>query len=288
MKRRRIILEDDIELYQIDLFNKQSDRTKNDENNKIRENILENILTLERRYFTNKQYGEQWKHLKNEFMSVLNIKEDDKTQIIRKAGRKNNYDYYIHYKNGDREKLEFKSGSKSMFNLPQILQLTDDKLMDYTYSDFFYEKYLDDLCEVCNTKKIDKDDYIKNIKKTSSDIDMFKSIKEFENKTKKDKIVNNSIKEYLESYYKRLNLKELYSYLRKSLDKTYLMWDYKNKKFTKEKLDDDFNKLIIKQIKNNNTIIVQSKYEYRLLLRWKNGKGVLTPAWQIGIRKIIS
>ena len=288
MKRRRIILEDDIELYQIDLFNKQSDRTKNDENNKIRENILENILTLERRYFTNKQYGEQWKHLKNEFMSVLHIKEDDKTQIIRKAGRKNNYDYYIHYKNGDREKLEFKSGSKSMFNLPQILQLTDDKLMDYTYSEFFYEKYLDDLCEVCNTKKIDKDDYIKNIKKTSSDIDMFNSIKEFENKTKKDKIVNNSIKEYLESYYKRLNLKELYSYLRKSLDKTYLMWDYKNKKFTKEKLDDDFNKLIIKQIKNNNTIIVQSKYEYRLLLRWKNGKGVLNPAWQIGIRKIIT
>ena len=49
--------------------------------------------------------------------------------------------------------------------------------------------------------------------------------------------------------------------------------------------------IILKGGKNGfNTIILNTKNNscYHLLLRWKNGKGVLNPAWQIGIRKIIS
>ena len=40
-------------------------------------------------------------------------------------------------------------------------------------------------------------------------------------------------------------------------------------------------------IKNNNTILVKSEnYMYELLLRWRNHKGILNPAWQIKVKQL--
>jgi hypothetical protein len=282
--KRKIELENEINISHIELFEKTFDRTKNDQNNKIREKILENILYLEDSYFKNKEFGSKWTNLKNEFINTLDL--DNDTKIVKKAGRSNNYDYYIHYSTGTREKIEFKHGSKSIFKLPQIIQLTDDKLIDSTYAEYFYDNYLEDLCMLCKTTMIPKYQYINNVRKTSSNIEMFNDIKNFEDKTKKNNIVNKSIKNYLQEYKNNIKLTNLEQYIKKSLDKTYLLWDYRSKKFIKEKIHDDFTNPIIKEIKNNNTIVIHSNYEYNLLLRWKNGKGVLNPAWQIAIKML--
>jgi hypothetical protein len=63
------------------------------------------------------------------------------------------------------------------------------------------------------------------------------------------------------------------------------MW--KSGKFTTDKISVG-NILEYKGIKNENTIVVddlEQKQEYHLLLRWKNHKGVLNPAWQISLCK---
>jgi hypothetical protein len=281
--KRKVELENEIIISHIELFEKTFDRTKNDENNKIREKILENILNLDDQFFENKQYGSKWLNLKTEFINILGL--DDDTRIVKKAGRINNYDYYIYYPSGIREKVEFKHGSKSIFSLPQIIQVSDDKLIEETYSDYFYDNYLEDLCTMCQTTIIPKYQYISNVRKTSSNIQMFKDIKNF-NTTKKDSLVKKSIKNYLQEYQNNIKLNNLESYIKKSLDKTYLLWDYRSKKFIKEKLQDDFKNVKVSHVKNDNTIVVRSNYEYHLLLRWKNGKGVLNPAWQIAIKML--
>ena len=68
-------------------------------------------------------------------------------------------------------------------------------------------------------------------------------------------------------------------------DKEYLMWDLKNKCFIRQKIVDDFKKMNIGEVKNENSVVVESsKHYYHILLRWKNKKGVLYPAYQISIK----
>lgn len=61
-------------------------------------------------------------------------------------------------------------------------------------------------------------------------------------------------------------------------DKVFILWDLAN--FHKETiLDDSYGDLQFVEIKNKNTIVVRNtKYEFALLLRWKNHKGILYPA----------
>jgi hypothetical protein len=60
------------------------------------------------------------------------------------------------------------------------------------------------------------------------------------------------------------------------------MWDCKRQVFHKEEIKLTSENLVYMGVINKNTIIVQSDLNYfKLLLRWKNHKGVLFPAWQI-------
>ena len=64
------------------------------------------------------------------------------------------------------------------------------------------------------------------------------------------------------------------------------MWDLKHKIFVRQTIKDDYKTLKVVDVKNQNTIVVNSnKFSYHILLRWKNKKGVLYPAWQISIKK---
>jgi hypothetical protein len=67
--------------------------------------------------------------------------------------------------------------------------------------------------------------------------------------------------------------------------KVFVMW--KSEKFTTDRIYIG-RQLEYKGVKNNNTIVVEDVeqvQEYHLLLRWKNHKGVLNPAWQISLNK---
>ena len=77
-----------------------SSRSKNDANNKIRENIIGAIINnrIPREYYT---YSLLWKNLKDEIdkyisqlCSIYKLKNETK-KCLHKAGRKNNYDLLL-------------------------------------------------------------------------------------------------------------------------------------------------------------------------------------------------
>ncbi len=69
--------------------------------------------------------------------------------------------------------------------------------------------------------------------------------------------------------------------------KTFVLYDSKHQEYTvlDQMYPKDVKLLKIEYtILNSNTIIVYSEtYQFKFLLRWKNHKGCLGPAWQISI-----
>ena len=67
-------------------------------------------------------------------------------------------------------------------------------------------------------------------------------------------------------------------------NKLFILWDCASKKFILDTIEVK-NNILYCGIKNKNTIVIKignnhNDY-YDLLLRWKNHKGILYPAWQI-------
>ena len=98
--------------------------------------------------------------------------------------------------------------------------------------------------------------------------------------------MNESISIFLKENKDNLNYDNLAGRLEKALDKIYVMWDVDSRNFFTEDMKDDLSSLECKGIKNKNTLVVEGKYyNYMLLLRWRNHKGIMNPAWQISINK---
>ena len=285
---------------QIELFYKVGKKCDNDCNNKCREEILEHILTVPEEYVNDAQYGEKWREVQNGWQYVLKgLCSDlfDTINILKMAGRGNNYDYCVNYYNNEqlvnKRCIEFKYNSSSLEKIPQFLQLYENcGFIKKSYAEFYYEEYLLSHIEyISDLEILDKELYLKLIKGTKYNCNPFFSIlKDVElDKTSKsaiNKVVNNSIRDYLTKYAKEIDLELLQKRLSDSQkEKVFVMW--KSGKFTTDKISIG-NILEYKEIKNNNTIVVddiEQKQEYHLLLRWKNHKGVLNPAWQISLCK---
>jgi hypothetical protein len=104
------------------------------------------------------------------------------------------------------------------------------------------------------------------------------------NKAQKFDVVNRSIKQFLETYGPSIDLQKLSDkFALTQLNKTFAMWDMTDFQLFKFGEND----LLVKRfvgILNDNTILVESdKYKFKLLLRWRNHKGILNPAWQISL-----
>ena len=304
VKTRRIIVEDDdlIDLFSglqvsfpnsvedISHFFSISKKNTNDKVNKIRETIIEHILSIPDSFINHPKYGSKWSSIKCEFCNVMDLQNVSGVDIKKRAGRQYNYDFLLS-KTDSEIKIEFKFNCNSIFKLPQIIQISDNTLFRYSYAEFYYDEYLKKLCHDLDIDIIPtREEYIKLIYKTEVKVHpLFEQLKDCYKKSLEDKkkIKNaseESIRCYLEKYYRHLNLSKLSDYLLKAIDKTFLLW-YKTK-FIKQDIQDQFKRINIISIKNDNTIIVQSKYEYHLLLRWKNYIGILNPAWQISIKEI--
>ena len=273
----------------ISYFFSISNKNKNDKVNKIRESIIESIHLIPSSYTSHQKYCEKWYLVQSEFYKIFNI-NDSQINIIKLAGRKYNYDFILSFSNTTL-KIEFKFNCCSIFKLPQIIQISDHTLFRYSYAEFYYDNYLNNICqELGISTTIVKDDYLKLVYKTDSKAHLlFQELNDCYktspvDRKKIQKTSKESISAYLQKYYRHLNLSKLSEYLTKALDKTYLLW-YKNT-FVTQQIIDSFKKVNIISIKNNNTIIVQSSYEYCLLLRWKNHIGVLNPCWQISVKEI--
>jgi hypothetical protein len=281
----------------IDLFYKIGEKSNNDAENKIREDILvflANPLPPE--------YAEhvKWQELYARFHECLrtNFCENYSRVLIRKmAGRAHNYDFVAIFYDANggeiqQEKLEFKHNSKTLTKIPQILSLQDrfGLISVMSYAQYYYENYLDEYLATieCNLIKPTLAEYMTLVSGTDhTKFAMFGFMREAESTPSKKRcfeIVKESIRKYLELYSAQLNMAAFSAKLKESqLGKKFLLWNLK--KFNVEMLSEtDLNVTAIDRIKNKNTIVVLSAtYEYHMLLRWRNHMGILNPAWQISL-----
>lgn len=295
----------------ITTFFTTSSRNKNDETNKIREKVLKVISDPPKEYLESEEFGESWKKVQDAWNDALKqvakdttVPEYNSTKIKVKGGRNSHYDADVLYYNGKKmvanRKIEFKNGCSRIEDLPQILSLQAKiELFPETYDKFWYENYLDKYIECDNLiteSKPSLEDYLKNVTKIKYSVtSFFEQLKNRENNFKKEKnaIVNKSITDYLTKYGNTINLKLFKEKIETTqIDKIYLLWC--NGKFHIDKINTDkihtdkiHTDISFHSIRNGNILeLKEGNTIYCMLLRWRNHKGILNPAWQIKIKKI--
>jgi len=279
-------------------------RNKNDHYNKKRELILTKLLTLDATYFEDETYGAQWTTLKEKWSELLtricDVPYTDVT-VQPKAGRGHHYDFHITYMLANstqsqtiEKKVEFKHNCSSIARLPQFLSLSEKhSLFIHTssYAEEYYEKYIERYiaCDPeITVSKPSKEDYLRMVYTTNYDIHPFFRCLYDRSKfytKEKNAVVNESIKEFLTKYIDQLDLEKLTDKFQTTQkDKVFVMWDLK--KFHV----DQFNTKDLTLTSNDglhrgNVIRVKSATSmFHLLLRWRNHKGILLPAWQISLK----
>lgn len=288
----------------ISTFFTTSTRDNNDAINKVREEVLKVICNPPKEYLENIQFGKNWCKVYEEFKKALEkIAQDTqiptytRTEIEVKGGRNFNYDANIMYYNETNivatRKIEFKKGGINIDELAQFLSLqVKFGLFSETYDKFWYEKYLDKYIKLdtgITEVKPSLEVYLKNVSNTKYSITpFFEQLKQRELICQKEKntIVNNSITEYLTKFGSTIDI----DYFAKKVkdtqkDKIYLLWT--NEKFYLDKLSEiEMTNMRFHSIKNGNIIELKTNNTiYSLLLRWRNHKGILNPAWQISMKR---
>ena len=280
-------------------FGRTSLRGGNDAINKMRETILPILSGPPTEYLLHPEYGHKWLSCSNAWNTALHEIAIQKgivyntTRVHLKAGRTFNYDADLSYYNEseliDTVKIEFKKGGNSIVKLPQFLSLqVKCGLFPETYDKFYYEKYIDKYI-ACDTEitepKPDLALYLKCVSVINYNIlPFFSQLKAREPFFKKEKfrVVNESIADYLNQYGAQLDLLAFAEKIRRSqTDKIFMLWS--NERFYIDKILDNEMEFMHKiSIKNGNVIEVKTGVSiYNLLLRWRNHKGILNPAWQI-------
>jgi hypothetical protein len=289
----------------INLFFEQSKgKQNNDKNNKVREEILTNILDISDEQFetASSSLSKKWIHLKTSWKETLtNIAEKsfDTINVKKLGGRNYNYDFRIQYfKSGEKiqeTNAEFKFNASSLKDLPQILSLTQQSaknILPTSYAEYYYKYYLDQFIgnnESLKALKPKESEYLKYVSDVKYSQKFFEKLinrQKTAPSVERTKIVHESIKQYLDMYRNTVNLEELSRKLQETQgNKTFLLWSPKSKQFFVEKIDkDDLKIKTVVGVKNNNSIIVESKSEkirYSILIRWANTLGVANPTLTI-------
>ena len=293
------------------LFN-SSDIEDNDLINKIREKVWAHALAPLQSYLDDPIHGIRWRHVHEKLHLYLkkysNDVPYDSVRLTLKGGRKYNYDADAQYYTGSEliltQKQEFKFGASNIGGCPQFLSLQAKvNLFPLTYDQFFHDNYLSayiaadpGLTELPPSRT----DYLKQVTKTNFTCHpFFKQAYERDNKiwnanvdnktTKaaRDKVVNDSIRVYLETYGISIDIAKFQQKIRDSqTDKHYCLWH--NDAFHHDQIAEaEMSGLTFDSIENGNRIVVRSEAGtvYKLLLRWRNHKGILNPAWQISMER---
>jgi hypothetical protein len=279
-------------------------RTQNGSLNNRRENVL---LFIANRRELPKEYAQDpnWVHLHTELHKVLSNYYDASNQMewnvlfVKRAGRMYNYDFEFTSRTTV-VKYEFKycTHSPRIDALPQIYQgacsttnIFNDEFV--SFDEYYYENGLSNYCKIVSLVDktnplplVNKPTYLKHVKNANSTHPFFVCLKSqySKNVDEKNAIVNHSIEEYLKQCQTHVNLDAVSNLLQKQKDKTYLMWHPKTRQFYTEQIPE--NELTITRVSHitkNTIVFIADTYSYSFLLRWKNGKGILNPAWQISV-----
>jgi len=266
------------------LFFNINKKENNDENNKAREEIILKIINNELSF--EKSNDNDLIFLEKRLKQVINeLVLTNNYKLIKKAGRKYNYDFILINLNTNEEfKLEFKFNVDNLISLTQFVSPSKPSIyFSSSYEEYFYDNYLPKICQLFDEPLPDKEEYIKTINnnKPNCVINMknkYDLVTDINKEVKK--ITNLSIKNFLE--ISKFNLFKFSEYLLKSqYDKYYLLW--KNDFNLIKSNNDDYILTDIIGISNNNSLILKNKNGkfIKVLLRWKNGIGIAFPALQI-------
>lgn len=266
------------------LFFNINKKVDNDENNKTREEIILKIINNELSF--EKSNDNDLIFLEKRLKQVINeLVLTNNYKLIKKAGRKYNYDFILINLNTNEEfKLEFKFNVDNLISLTQFVSPSKPSIyFSSSYEEYFYDNYLPKICQLFDEPLPDKEEYIKTINnnKPICVINMknkYDLVSDINKEVKK--ITNLSIKNFLE--ISKFNLFKFSEYLLKSqYDKYYLLW--KNDFNLIKSNNDDYILTDIIGISNNNSLILKNKNGkfIKVLLRWKNGIGIAFPALQI-------
>lgn len=286
-------------------FFSTSTRNNNDLTNKVREKVLKLICNPPKEYLDNPEFGNYWRIVYQSWNDALkkiaedtNIPVYTSTQIKIRGGRKFNYDADVMYYNEANlvanKKIEFKKGGPKIDNLPQFLSLQAKcGLFTETYDKFWYENYLDNYiaCDSSITEtKPSIELYLKYVTNTKYTITPFFAqlkTRELFFQKEKNEVVNASITKYLTQYGNTIDIKSFSEkVITTQSEKIYLLWS--NEKFSIDKLSDiEMSEMTYHSIKNGNVLELKSGNTiYKMLLRWRNHKGILNPAWQISMKRL--
>ena len=288
----------------IDPFFNTSSRDGNDAANKVREKVLSVISAPPQEYLDDPVYGGKWNILHKEWVRVMAVVAEQtglvqytSTRVNMKGGRAANYDVDVMFYDGANlvasRKIEFKYGGTNIDELAQFLSLQARiGMFPETYDKFYYENYIDQYlaCDSGITEeKPTIQVYLKNVPSINYAITPFfaqlKS-RELLFQDEKNAVVNRSITDYLTKYGSQIDLQSFSEKLKSTqADKIYLLWA--NEKFCLDKMfSTEMSDMAFHSIKNGNVLQIKSANSmYGLLLRWRNHKGVLNPAWQISVKR---
>jgi hypothetical protein len=263
-------------------------RGNNDALNKQREELLEKILDIPddalHPYY--RELKQKWRAC----LSTLCSSEFDKIKITKKAGRSHNHDFNIQFFLETvlvhTQNVEFKHNARSIENLPQFLSLYEKQL---GYMPYYYHNYLPKYLATDPgiTEPIpDESTYTSKVYSSAySCHPFFQQLYDRDNvqHAAKVAVVNESISEFLKIHAASLDMNWLAGeFNRTQKEKKYILWDLHE--FHVQELP-MVTALTFDRIKNGNAILVNStSAQYSLLLRWRNHKGILLPAWQISLK----
>ena len=141
----------------INVFYEINKKKDNDNANKIREEILFQLLekqkTIPEKWFKN----QLWFNLQQELFKCIGVANDYK--IEKKGGRNYNYDFII-----DDKKIEFKYNSAKIDKCPQFLIISSNNFCkDNGYASFFYDNYIHKIANLLSLELPKKDEYLKYV-----------------------------------------------------------------------------------------------------------------------------
>jgi|GEM_PF-3708363 len=305
-------------------FFEPSARADNDAANKIREAVVEVLLdpgaseTIAP-LLADAKHGTNWKRLIDALRVALTsfqttdpaLADARYVRAIRKSGRGHNFDFELTFElpNGDQilRKVEFKKG-KSIHAQPQFLSLTASRgnvtrADVVSYREFFYDMFVSALRTLTAVAPPDRETYMRLIGRIDYDCHAFFEAQYREDKeggaggAKRSKIADRSAHEYL-SMLERLggdaiDWKGLGDKLASQVEKQFLSWSDRACSFAMEAYSADDLRLSgeVRFAAGRDGLYrylvlpVASGHELVCMLRWRNHKAILNPAWQIRLKQ---
>ena len=282
-----------------------STRDGNDAANKTRERLLPIINDPPAEFLSDSEHGPAWTTAHQEWKSILakiavdtGIPEYTATKVEMKGGRKFNYDADVAFCSESgviaTRKIEFKNGGTNINELPQFLSLpAKSPIFSDKYPEFWYDHFLDAYLAIdpeITLPKPPREEYLQNVIKTNYDCSPFFAqlkARELTLQKEKNKVVNQSITEYLTRNASMIQLDAFSEKVKETQsEKSYVLWS-KGKFYLDSIAPQEMTNLQFQSVKNGNVVLVkgESNTVYSLLLRWRNHKGILNPAWQISMKR---